>query len=291
MAGPVYVKIRYYNPPKDCIINDTSNVLQLDRYYKDGKKRPFFEILWVGASQADEELGTTANSVKDGTTTPFQITVVSAQANDTDAGTGDARKVALIGVTVGSGGIYYALGSSHKDYETPKLTVEVVNLNGTTDVLTQRYYLRLIHAYVCDWGSGGADAKGDITIESPADTDLQTITATYNESNGCVLFFPKDYSVKLDMVRIHPQDNSVAAADGIMLQLDEYAFENTLYTDPDIPTDSYVAFAPNNVDIDRDAWPLYRLTTLQSKLTFTELLIANSQTYKIHCTMLVKHVK
>ncbi len=61
-------------------------------------------------------------------------------------------------------------------------------MNGTTDVTTERYYLREMHAYSSDWGSGGHDAEGDITIEEPADTDLLTISATFNESNGGTIY-------------------------------------------------------------------------------------------------------
>jgi len=149
VAGPVYVYQRLWNPGRDCIYGDTSNVLNyLEKDIRStGRYRKYIEVFWVGTTQAGEQLGTAADSAKDGTTTPYQITVVSAQANDTDAATGDARKVCLLGVTVSSIGNYNA-------GEQPKLTAEVINLNGTTDVLSSRWYLWVDHAYVCDWGSG-----------------------------------------------------------------------------------------------------------------------------------------
>ena len=172
------VKIRLYNPEWQ-----SAAITDLKRKDVHGNIRTYFEIFYFGtANAAATEIGGAADTIGDGTTTPFQITVVSAQATDIDTAAGKVRKVRLIGVSVSS--IQKFLNGE----EAPVYSVEEVNMNGSTDVLSARYYLRLIHAYASDWGSGGQDAEGDITIESPADTDLQTIAATYNESNGCVIY-------------------------------------------------------------------------------------------------------
>lgn len=289
MAGNAYVYKRYWNPPKNCIIGDSDGVLHLDKRYTDGKKSPFMEVFWVGATQAGEELGTAADSVKDGRTTPFQLTVVSASANDTDAAAGHARKVAIIGCSLAnSERPYYALGTSNSQYIAPKLTVEVINLSGATDVTSVRWYTAVSHAYVCDHGSGGADAAGAITIESPADTDLLTIAQNYNESNSGIFYFPANYRVKLDMMRINPADATVAAADGAMLTINSTGFEHLYNTDPDYADDYYYAMAPNDVQIEKNAWPRYRRTENSAAIKFTETTVANSQTYKIHCTLKVR---
>lgn len=110
-----------------------------------------------------------------------KLFVMSAQANDTDATTGDARKVRIIGLSVASD------IDERNGIETPTYSVEEVNLNGTTAVETVRYYQRVMHMYCCDWGSGGTDAKGNITLEDCATGTgnvYLTITATYNESNN-----------------------------------------------------------------------------------------------------------
>jgi len=283
MAGPTWVKIRLWNPGRDCIWGDTSNVLPhfLEKPYLDtGKNYRFLEVFWVGATQAaaGEELGTVATA-KDGVAIPFQITVDCVEANDTDAATGDARKVAIIGVSVSSIGAY-------NEGETPVLGVEVINLNGTTAVTSTRYYLRLIHGYVCDWGSGGADAKGAITIESPAATTLQSILATYNESNGCVLYFAENDSVRPDYIRLGPTEHVIA--DGITFRITASGFDHTLNVDPDdaLNTFSHVSGYVQDA-VYRDAWVAPKLATSTAKLTLSEQLVATTLNYQIHHTILV----
>jgi len=283
MAGPTWVKIRLWNPGRDCIWGDTSHVLPhfLEKPYLDtGKNRRFLEIFWVGATQAaaGEELGTAAVA-KDGVTTPFQITVDCVEANDTDATTGDARKVAIIGVSVSSIGAYNA-------GETPVLGVEVINLNGITAVTSVRYYLRLIHGYVCDWGSGGADAKGDITIESPAVTVLQSILATYNEANGGILYFADGDQVRPDYIRLGPTEHVIA--DGITFRITASGFDHTLNVDADDALNTYTHVAGYVGDaVYRNAWVAPKRATSTAKLTLSEELIATTLNYQIHCTVLV----
>lgn len=283
MAGPVFVKIRLWNPGRDCIYGDTSHVLPnyLEKPYLNTRKNyRHFEVFWKGATQAAaEELGTAASSVLDGTTTPLQLTIDGAQANDTDAATGDARKIAIIGVSVSSIGAFNA-------GEAPKLTVEVINLAGTTAVTSTRWYLRLIHGYICDWGSGGADAKGNVTIESPAATVGQTVAATYNESDGGTLFFASGDKVRLDIVRLTPV--TYTAADGCLVTLTESGFDHTLNVDADLAVDNYTHITGPSVDATyKDCWIVPKEATAQSSLLMAETLITTTQTYKVQLTVLV----
>jgi hypothetical protein len=285
MAGPTYCYRRLWNIGRKNIYGDTSNVLNYleRRTYHEAANHPYLEFHWFGATQAGEEMGGAPDSDKDGTTTPFQITVVSADANDTDASTGDARKVAIFGVTVASIADYSKwLGDSSHKPGKPTQTCEVINLNGTTDVLSSRWYLWCNGAFVCDWGSGGDDAKGDITIESPADTDLYTIKATTNESNGCRWHFVAGDLVTLDFMSIQT-DATLAAGDGVVVKATESGFENELYTAPDMP-DSYFTYIhygntnPNNM---KHLWITPKLATKTAKLTMIETLVANSKNMQI----------
>lgn len=283
MAGNVFVKIRLWNPGKDCIYGDSSHVLPnylQKKIVGFDQNVKYLEVFYAGATQADEELGTAADKVEDGTTTPFQIIVVSAQATDIDTDGGKVRKVALIGVTVS------AADAAALNVSNAKLTVEVINMNGTTDVLSARYYVRLIHAYACDWGSGGGDAEGDITIESPADTDLQTIKATQNESNGCVFFFAAGDQPLLDFVQFG-DTATLAAGDGVILECDEYGFERTTNVEADYPTLSYSYMHYGNTMRYEKCWVVPRLATLQTKLTWTHQLVGNSKTINIHFGLVV----
>lgn len=287
MAGIAYVYIRLWNPGRKNIYGDTSNVLNyLERPYMDtGKNLRHFEILWIGATQAAaEELGTAPTSDKDGTTTPYQITLDSTDAKDTVAGVG-ARRVALIGVTVSSIGAFNA-------GETPMLTVEVVDMSGTTAVTSTRYYLWFIHGYVCDVGSEH-DTAGTLTIESPAATTLYTITAGQNESEGCVLKFAAGDLARLDMVRIMPTV-ALAAADGAVLTVTSEAFEYTVQaTDEDFEADAYAYINQGGsycFDM-RNAWSVGKLATLASKMLFQETLITLTSTIKIHATVLIGRIK
>ena len=283
MAGVAYVKIRLWNPGISNIFGDETNVLnKLKRAtYHMGKNvyQKYFEILWISATQGGlEELGTAATTDLDGTTTPFLVNVVSDD-NTQDTVTGDAaQRVAVIGVSVSS-------IPAFTQGEVPVLGVEVIDMLGTTDVYGVRYYLHTPHAYVCSVGSEG-DAKGTITIESPANTTLVTIAAGNMESDGCKLYFaPGDY-VKLDRVIISPTD-ALAAGDGAYLTVAELAFEGQYHILEDFPSDYYCYIHYDGVVDISDAWPFAKLANKYSSLIFSEDLIANTQTIKIHCTVVV----
>jgi hypothetical protein len=195
--------VRLYNPEWTNLTTQVDTLYRKDEY---GKAPTMFEIFYKGTSSADAtELGGAADSAKDGTATPFAITVVSASANDTDAANKDVRAIAVIGVSIP----YADIGKYVNDPTscTPQYSVEEVRMNGTTDVTpTERAYLHVIHAYAIEWGSNGADAAGAITVESPANTALLTIAAAANESNGSIIYGAADHWGRWRYVRTGPQD-------------------------------------------------------------------------------------
>jgi hypothetical protein len=151
---------------------------------KDGNYPMCITTSITEAASAVAEIGTAADAVLDGTTTPVQVVVVSSQANDdNDLAAADAQRVHLIGISVASSK-NYILGK-----ELPVYSVEEINLNGTSDVTSTRYYLRVMHAYCCKWGTTGSDAVGNITVEYPANTTKLTIDAGSNESNSSGLIY------------------------------------------------------------------------------------------------------
>lgn len=273
MAGPAYVKKRIYNPE---LVVDPDDVLPMSlKNTQIQGNNPVYYIKWVGATQAGEELGTAAASVKDGTTTPFQITVVSAGVGD-DRGTaaGHVHSVCLLGVSVSSAAAYTA-------GERPLVTAEVIHMDGTTDVLSTRYYLWVDHAYACEWGTGGTDASAAITIESPANTTLITIPAGNNESDGGVWHFPADRRVYTKSVIFAPTA-TLAAGDGVVLSGTFTSFEQTNNTDPDMNVDyhTFIHYGTGPQPLS-EVCPFGRYTTNASKCLWSETLVANTQTLSI----------
>ena len=282
MAGIAYVRKRLYNP--EVLVDPTGifglNGVILKQQDADGTLEPIYEIQWTGATQAGEELGTAAASVKDGTASPFLVTTVSAAVTDINTSIGHVRAVALIGVSVtaaelnGDG----TLGS----WANPKASLEVVLMNGTTDVLSTRYYLWVDHAYAVNWGSGGADASAAITIESPANTTLLTITITQNESNGGSWHFPTGKAIHTQHVSITPTA-TFAAGDGVVLTATWTVLDNLLNTDSDLTVDYYTyTSAGGSVSEGAGLDLLHRKTTAATKCLWSEALIANSIVYDLH---------
>ena len=280
----MYIRKRLYNPE---LVIDTNSVLpNLQRNYLHGKNHPVYHIRWFGGTQAGEELGTAAASVKDGTTTPFQCVVVSSNVADKrTTAAGAVHSVALIGVTTQSivayqewvrNGTTTTLGEAGR----PRSTVEVVAMNGTTDVTSTRFFIWVDHGYACEWGTGATDATGNITIEAPANTTLITIAATYNESDGGVWHFPPDHMLKTHFVKIEPTA-TLAAGDGVMLSAAHTGFDQTNNTDPDLETD-YYTYIHFGGGIERhEPNELGRYTTVNSKVVWTETIIANTQNIQI----------
>ena len=197
-------RVRLYNPEWTNLTTQLGTLYRPDEY---GKKAPMFEIFHKGTSSAAAtEIGGAVNSAKDGTTTPFGITVVSSSAEDDDGAAGACRAIAVIGVSIPYAKITTFVESNA--LVQPLYTVEEVRMNGTTDVVpVERAYLRLIHAYGIEWGStGGGNPTGNITVESPANTALLTIAAAANESNGCTLYGAANHWGRWRYVRAGPQD-------------------------------------------------------------------------------------
>jgi len=283
MAGVAYVYKRLWNPE---VVIDANNVLiDKSRQLIHGKSTPTFQVKWHGATQADEELGTAMASDKDGTTTPFQITVVSASASDKrTTAAGMVHSVALIGNSVSS------IARYQNGLEIPRTTVEVVAMNGTADVLSTRYYTSVFHAYACEWGTGAThDAEGAITIESPANTTLLTIAATYNESNGGTLHFVDGDMVKVHSVRISPTD-ALAAGDGATLTITSSGFGHILNDSNIVDNTNFYAYVHYGDKSPRMGDEMVgRKATSAAKMVLSEQLIANTQPIEIDCFIQTQH--
>jgi len=153
-----------------------------------------FEIAVNEAASAVAELGTAADNVLDGTTTPVILYVASTDALDKDAAAGCVRALHIIGISVARSDEYVV------GLEKPKFTVEEVRLDsadGTTDVTTERYYLRVMHMYATEWGTGDAgshEAEGNITVADDAvpTTTYLTLDLGSNESNSSGLVYLVD---------------------------------------------------------------------------------------------------
>ena len=293
MAGIAYSKIRLYNIPKDHIFGDTSNLLDLKKtmHHAPSHKlnQPFFLVYWEGATQAAaEELGLAADAGKDGTTTPFQIIAVSAAVTDIDTSIGHVRKLAIIGLTTNSGAGYAAYLASPDTPAgkagKPILSVEVMNMNGTTDVTSVRFYLRApIKAYAIQWGSGGDDASAAITIEAPANTTLIQIAITQNESNNCTFWFPKDTDVFIEQGNFNVNDATLTGqGDGMMVSITEASFEDGAGVDFPVTNVTVNAYEPNK-HIEAIWMTPKKTTSLDGVSTFVikEVLVGNSETCSI----------
>ena len=275
------IKKRLWNPGVNNIIGDDSNVLHgLTRYLPDSSARRVFEVFWRGTTEASE-LGGAATSVFDGTTTPQQIIVVSASASDTDGAAGHVRKVAVIGLAVKSQTAYLK-GSSDAGYEAPQAYVEVVNMNGTTNVTTTLYFLRLVHIYACDWGSGDDDAAGNITAEYPENTALLTIVAGTNESSGGILYFPEARAVHHCYIMCDQYGAPTANLDGFDLTINYNGFENALNADGDYE-DKSISINDQIRHIETTCFdPVPHYAELDAQITYTLAVITNAPTGQAH---------
>jgi len=156
-----------------------------DKYIRtnlEGKRPMTFEIAVSEATSAVAEIGTAATAAFDGTTTPAVIYVDSSSANDTDAADKDVRAVHVIGISVSS-------VKGFNEGEKPLYSVEEIRTSGTTAVISTRFYLRLLHAYAAEWGSGGAEAAGNVIITNVTPTTYLQIDADSNESNSSGLIY------------------------------------------------------------------------------------------------------
>jgi len=274
MAGPVYSKKRLYNP--DLVI-DPNNVFprNLRRVYH-GKSYTMYYQKWLGTTQAAEEKGTSEDSAKDGTTTPFEVIIVSSNVGDNrSTAAGYVHSVALIGISVAS------IADYKYGTEKPLKTVEVVAMNGTTDVTATRYYLWVDHAYACEWGTGAThDAEGDITIEAPANTDLLTIKATFNESNGGIWHCRDGDTYITHEVNIQATA-ATAIADGVFVRVAYTGFDHTLNDSNVADAYDFHTYILGGTSEHHEASMNSRYATSTGKITMSEGLIANGLVFQI----------
>ena len=193
------------------------------------------------------------------------------------------HSVALIGVTVSTSevdGNGLLLASAK-----PKATIEVIAMNGTTDVLSTRWYIWVDHVYSCEWGTGATDATGNITGESPANTTLITLLAGQNDGEGGTFHFPPGEEVLTYHVTITPTA-TFAAGDGVVLTGTFTSFDQSNNSDPDLNVDYYTyTSGGGSVSVGAGLDFLSRKTTINSKVIWSEALIANSIVYSIHIIM------
>lgn len=282
MAGIAYVRKRLYNPellidPND-IFNDGKILRNADQ---NGRFQPLYEIHWTGTTQGGEELGTALTSSKDGRTTPFIVTMVSSDVADKrSTAAGAVHSCALIGITCDADGVdgAGAFIPGSKTYAT----VEVVAMNGTVDALATRLWIWLDGIYACEWGTGATDATGNITAESPANTTLITLAATQNEGEGGTWHFPADRHVHTHHITLTPTA-TFAAGDGVILTGTWTGMDQANNTDPDLNVD-YYAYTSAGGSVQQSAGLdiLKRHTTINSKVLWSEALVANAIVYDLH---------
>lgn len=254
----------------------------------EGSLEVMYEIRWTGTTQAAaEELGTAATSAKDGTTTPYLVNIVSSDvADDWDNAAGAVRSVALVGVSTTSITDYIkwqqdpdsVVGKRGK----PRTTVEVVKTNGVADVVATRYWIWLDAIYACEWGTGATDATGNIDAEAPTGTVLLRLLAGQNEGEGGTWHFPPEHSIHTHHVSITPTA-TFAAGDGTVLTGTYTSFDQSNNSDPDLNVDYYTyTSAGGSVSEGAGLDVIHRFTTINSKVLWAEVLIANAIVYNLH---------
>lgn len=155
-------------------------------------------------------------------------------------------------------------------------------MNGTTDVLATRRWLWADAIYACEWGTGAADAIGNITAESPANTVLITLLATQNEGEGGSWHFPANRLIETTHVEIVPTA-TLAAGDGVVCTTTWTADSFSRNSDPDLNVDYYTHIrgggaGSQSTDLDH----LKRYTTIATKCLWAEALVANAIVFHIH---------
>lgn len=303
MAGIAYVRKRLYNPE---VLIDPNGIFDFPEHLggpgamlrmrnADGVYDPLYEIKWTSATQAGEELGTPKTATKDGTTTPYIVNIVCASAlDDRGNAAGTVHSVAIVGVSTSSLADYAAWiadpTSEEGDRGKPRTTVEVIETNGIADVLGTRFMIWTDAAYACEWGTGATnDAEGDIDVEAPTGTVLIKILAGQNEGEGGAWHFPPYRNVHTTHVTVNPTA-TFAAGDGCVLSAAYTSFDQVLNAAPDHNIDYYTYTSDGgSVDQSGNMDLIHRFTTLDSVVTWTETLIANSIVYSLHIVQELHH--
>ena len=207
--------------------------------------------------------------------------LVSTEANDTDALSGDMRKDIIIG---------FAKDANGKTL----LKSEEVALAGATQVKsTELKWIRAIHHQGSDWGSGGQDAKGAISLEDLPGTDYLDISIGLNNSEGGLIWLPDNMHAQIAEWQLDLHDIAIAAVtDGTVVQAVKSGLDNTknnrIYnTNPDNPNLSISATLSNPHT--KIKWPEKSIMhgSDVGKITFSESLITTTVTFVFKAYVLV----
>lgn len=203
-----------------------------------------------------------------------QVWVVSSSANDNDIAAGHVRKVSIIG--------YRNVGGSDLQLDS-----EEINMKGTTRVgSTYTDWIRIINFEASDWGTGGSDAAGNITLTDFDGTNtFYTITAGDNTANGGRIYIPNGFRAyfryfSLDLATEGP----TAQGDGVIFYIDrsglDFSKNNRIYnTDGDNVSQALTVtnYSPYLSEDEICPFPLIGSDT--GKITLLEADVANAAPY------------
>lgn len=169
MAAGAGCKVRMDTGPAAWnIINQSKISKKIDR----GASPVIFQMAFEGTFSNGFAEVSAPNSVFNGVAVPIIVYAISSSASDDSGGADHAQTVKLLGI----------------DENDAFIIVEIA-LNGQVQVATTVKFKRLIHAWVNNWGSGGQDAAGNITITNTGQAATYlTIAAGSNESDGMALW-------------------------------------------------------------------------------------------------------
>ena len=127
--------------------------------------------------------------------TAERCNVVSTSTQDDFGGGTGAGKIIITGIN-----------------DSYDLVTEVVELNGTTNVLTANSYWNIHRAYVVTAGSGGT-AVGTITIISSAagTPTLANIAIGYNQTQSTIYMVPRNHTAYINLPNVSGQNTTANA--------------------------------------------------------------------------------
>lgn len=202
---------------------------------------------------------------------------VSASANDDDVAAGHVRKITTIG------------------YTATQLKSEEKALDGTTRVeSSEQNWTKHIHTGASDWGTGGADAAGAITItDLDGTTTYNTISAGENESNGCTIWVPPDFHALIAEWDLSLDDAAIAnGGDGAFVEAiitgDDPTHNNRIgNTDPDNNVIDIAASRESPTYFQK--WPLRNPIhgSDKAKIVFKESKINNAPIISFHTHVVI----
>jgi hypothetical protein len=179
------------------------------------------------------------DNVFDGTTTAAKVWVVSASANDNDIAAGHCREVKIIGIRdiVKSDPYGTSLGSQQV------VSQEVISMAGVTPVESEYAWRRIFHFSCYSYGTGGADAAGEIVLTDDAagTTTYHTIDAGATEGNGAAIWFPLNQKGVIINGHAAMTTMTGVTTNNVILRK-QYSSELTNQTDEDLAHDDLVAY-------------------------------------------------